>query len=156
MPSWTRNSAGMSEARRPGGLRGFARVGLVAAWAAFWINAAMFPCCEALAATFGGHPGNISQSVSDVQPAHQPDDKQTGSPVHSPDSPCGYSLGAEPAIVGEYVVPAADRSPQERFAVDAPVAAGLAAASHSANLALARAVPPRSLRLYQRTQRLLI
>lgn len=156
MPSWTRSSASTSEDGRPRGLRGFARVGLVAAWVVFWLNTALFPCCEVAAAVLGGHAGDVSQSVSAVQPAQQPGDRQTGSPVHSPDSRCAYSLSAEPTIAGEYAVPTVDRSPQEWFAVDAPVATGLAAVSHSANLALARTVPPRSLRLYQRTQRLLI
>jgi len=156
MLSWTRRSARTSEDGRTRGLRGFARVGLVAAWVAFWASAALFPCCEVAAAILGEHASDVPQSVSAVQPAHQPGDRQTGSPVPGPDSPCAYSLGAEPTIAGEYAVPTVDRSPQEWFALDAPVAAGLAAVSHSANLALARAVPPRSLRLYQRTQRLLI
>jgi hypothetical protein len=156
MLSWTRSSASTSDDARSWGLRGFARAGLVVAWAVFWLNTALFPCWEVAAAVLGGHAGNVSQSVSAVQPAHQPGDRQTGSPIHSPDSRCAYSLSAEPAIVGEYAVPTVDRSPQEWFAVDAPVATGLAAVSHSANLGLARTVPPRSLRLYERTQRLLI
>lgn len=129
---------------------------LVLGWIAFWANAALFPCCEVAAAVLGGHAGNVSPSVAVVQPAHSPDETHSGAPAHNPYSPCGYILGAEPIIVGEDVVPPADRSPEEWFATDAPIAAGLAAASHSANLAIARAVPPRSLRLYQRTQRLRI
>ena len=156
MLSWTRSSARTSEDGRPRGLRGFARVGLVAAWVALWANTALFPCCEVAAAVLGGHAGNVSQSVSVVQPAHYPDDTHSGTPVHNPGSPCGYSLSAGPTIVGEYVVPPADRSLEEGFAADAPVATRFTAIDRSANLALARAVPPRSLRLYQRTQRLLI
>jgi hypothetical protein len=46
------------------GLRGFARVILVLAWAAFWFNTALFPCCEVVAAAFGDHSDDVSQSVS--------------------------------------------------------------------------------------------
>ena len=156
MLSWTRSSAKTSEARRPRGLRGFARAGLVVAWVVFWLNASLFPCCVTIAAAFGGQAGNDSQSVSSVAPAHHPDEPHSGPPGHSPDSPCAYSLSAGPTIIGEYAVLAADRSPQGWFAVDAPVATSPTAINHVANLALARATPPRSLRLYLRTQRLLI
>ena len=57
---------------------------------------------------------------------------------------------------GEHEVLPPDRSPLEWFAVDAPIAASPTAVNHPANLALARAAPPPSLRLYQRTQRLLL
>ena len=149
----------MLEVTQPRGLRGFARVALVVGWAVFWANAALFPCCEVAAAVLAGHAGNVAQPVSAVQPAHHPDDKQSGYLVHSPDSPCGpcgCGLGAGPTLAGEYEVPAADRFPQEWFAVDVPVGASLTAINYSANPALARATLPRSLRLYRRTQRLLI
>lgn len=151
----TRNTGG-EKTGRPRRLRGFARVALVLGWVVFWLNTAFFPCCETIAAALGGHAGNVSQSVSAVQPAHHPDDTHSGPPVHSPDPPCAYSLSAGPTIVGDYEVLTSDRSPQEWFAVDTPVVTSLTAVNHSANLALARAAPPPSLRLYLRTRRLLI
>jgi hypothetical protein len=156
MLSWTRISARMSEARRPRGLRGFARVILVLAWAAFWFNTALFPCCEAVAAAFGDHSDDVSQSVSAAPPPHHSDATRSEPLDHSPDSPCGYTLNAGPPLVGEYEGLTPDRSPLEWFAVDVPVTTSLTAVNHSANLALARAAPPPSLRLYLRTQRLLI
>ena len=146
----------MSEARQPRGLRGFARVGLVAAWVVFWLNTALFPCCEVAAAVLGGHADNGSQSASAAPPLQHSAATHSEPLDHSSDSPCGYTLISESPLVGEYEVLTPDRSPLEWFAVDAPVATSLTAANKSANLALARAASPPSLRLYLRTQRLLI
>lgn len=152
---WTRSSARMSEARRPRGLRGFARVGLVA-WVVFWLNTALFPCCEVAAAVLGGHADNGSRRASAALPLHHSDATHSEPLDHSPGSPCGYTLISGRPLVGDYEGLTPDRSPLEWFAVDAPVATSLAALNHSANRALARAAPPPSLRLYLRTQRLLI
>ena len=156
MLSWTRNSAGTSEARRPRALRGFARAGLVMAWVVLWLNTLLFPCCATIAAAFDGRETNVSQSVSAMAPAHHLDDAHSAPEPHGPDLACAYSLGTGSTIVGEYVVPTADRSSQGWFAVDVSQTTSLAAINRSANLALARAAPPRSHRLYRRTQRLLI
>ena len=121
--------------------RGFARMGLVAAWAVFFLNTALFPCCEAAAAVLGGHA-----DATQAEPLEE----------HGPDAPCASSISAGPTIVGEHEVLSPDRSPVDWFAGDAPVAASLTAVNHSAILALARAAPPLSLGLYQRTQRLLL
>jgi hypothetical protein len=119
---------------------GFARMGLVAAWAVFFLNTALFPCSEVVAAVLDGH----------VDATHaEPLD-------HDPDSPCAFSLGGRPTLVGEHEVLAPDRSPLGWFAIDAPVATSPTAVNHFVNFALARAAPPPSLRLYQRTQRLLL
>jgi hypothetical protein len=156
MLSWTRSSAGTSEARRPRGLRGFARVGLVAAWVVFWLNSALFPCCEVAAAVLGGHADNGSRTASAAPPLHHSGATHSEPLDPSPDSPCGFTLISGPPLVGEYEVLTPDRPPLEWFAVDAPVAASLTTVNHSAILALARTAPPPSLRLYLRTQRLLI
>ena len=146
----------MSEARQPRGLRGFARVGLVAAWVVFWLSTALFPCCEVAAAVLGGHADNGSQSASAAPPLHPSDATHSELLDHSPDSPCGTILISASPLVGAYEVLTPDRFPMEWLAVDAPVATRLTAIDHSAHLALARAAPPPSLRLYQRTQRLLL
>lgn len=156
MVSSTRSSARMSEAGRPRGLRGFARLGLVVAWVVFWLNTALFPCCEVAAAVLGGHADNGSQSASATPPLHHSDATHSEPLDHGPDSPCGYTLLSGPPLVGEHEVLTPDRSPLAWFAVDAPVATSFTAVHHSANLALARAGPPPPLRLYRRTQRLLI
>ena len=54
--SRARSSARTSEAGRPWGLRGFARAGLLVAWLVFWLNTALFPCCEVAAAVLHGIP----------------------------------------------------------------------------------------------------
>ena len=147
----------MSTARRPRGLRGVARVGLLAAWVVFWLNTALFSCCEVAAAVLGGHVDNGSVSASAALPLQHSAAAQS-EPLHqSPDAPCGNILISGPPLVGEHEVLAHDRSPLKWFAVDAPVATSrLTIVNHPAILALARAAPPPSLRLYLRTQRLLI
>ena len=147
----------MSGAGRPRGPRGFARVGWVVAGVVFWLNTALFPCCEVAAAVLGGHADNGSRAASAALPPHHSDAKHSELMDHGPGSPCGYTLISGPPLVGEYKGPAPDRSPLERFAGDAAVATSLTAVNHAANLALARAAPPPpSLRLDLRTQRLLI
>ena len=146
----------MSEARQPRGLRGFARVGLVAAWVVFWLNTALFPCCEVVAAVLGGHADNGSRSASAAPPLQQSAATHSEPLDHGPDSPCGTILISASPLVGAYEVLTPDRFPMEWLAVDAPVATRLTAIDHSAHLALARAAPPPPPRLYLRTQRLLI
>jgi len=146
----------MSEARRPRGLRGFARVGLVVAWVVFWLNTALFPCGVVAAAVLGGHADNGPRSASAAPPLHDSDASHSGPLDHSLNSPCHYTLIPGPLLVGEYEVLTPDRSPLEWFTVDASVATSVTAVNHPAHLALARAAPPPSLRLYLRTQRLLI
>ena len=155
MFSSTRSVPGAPRARQPRGMRGFARGALVLAWVIFWINTALFPCCEAVAAAFGGHSNDVSQSASTAQPVHASDDTHSGRPDHSPDSPCGYTLSAGPTSVGMYALLAPDNSSPEWFAIDTPLAPGLAAVNNSANLAPRESHPP-PFRLYLRTRRLLI
>lgn len=101
---------------------GFAPLGLVAAWAVFILNTALLPFCEVAAAVRGGHAG-----TAHVEPPHD-----------SPDSPCGLSGGS--TVVDAYGAPSPDRSPLGWSAVEAPVAASIAAVTSSANLALARSL----------------
>ena len=156
MLSSTRSSARMSEARRSRSVGGFARTGLVLAWVMFWLNTALFPCCEVTAAVLSAHADSGSPTTSVAPPPHHSDATPSEPLNHGPDSPCGSTLSSGPPLVGEHQALTPERFPQEWFAVDTPVAASLTAVNHSANLALARAVPPPSLRLYLRTQRLLI
>ena len=146
----------MSEARQPRGMRGFARVALPLVWVVFWLNTALFPCCEVGAAVSGEHTDNGSQSASAAPPPHHSDATHSEPLDQGSDPPCGYTLISGPPLAGEYEVLTPDRSPQKWFAVDVPVATSLAAVHHPANLSLARAIPPPWLRLYLRTQRLLI
>lgn len=157
MLSWTRSSASKSEARRPRRLRGFARVGLVVGWVVFWLNTALFPCFEVAAAVLGGHADNGSLPASAASPLHDSNATYYSEPLdHSSDAPCGYTIISGPPTVGEHEALTSDRSHLEWLAVDAPAATGLAAVNGSANVTLAGADPPPSLRLYLRTQRLRI
>ena len=146
----------MSEARKPRGLRRFARVGMLAAWTMFCPNTALFPCGEVAAAVFGGHADNGSQSASAAPLLHHTGATHSESLGHSPDSPCGDALISRLPLVGAYEGLTPDRFPLEWFAVAAPVATGITAVNRPAILALAQAAPPPSPRLYLRTQRLLI
>ena len=155
--SATRSITGVSDTRRPPGSHGFARAVLVLAWTAFWLNTALFPCCEALAAAFGDHSDDVSQSAAAAQPAHHPDETHSECPHHSAGSPCGHIFDAVPAINAVDAGGATDRFNLEWFAIDVSTVAGLTAVNHSANLApreYQSAPPP--FRLYLRTQRLLI
>ena len=132
-----------------------ARVALVFAWVVFWFNTALFPCCEAFASTFGDHSDNVSHSVSASQPAHHSDEAHSEQPHHSPDSPCGHSLNAGPAINGEYAGLPTNRVHLEWFAMDVSSSVGLMVVNHSEILAPREPHPP-PFRLYLRTRRLLI
>lgn len=146
----------MSGARPLRDLRRFARAGLVSAWVVFWLNSALFPCCEVTAAVLGGHADNASQVASALAPAHHSDAAHS-EPLHdSPESPCSDTLTSTPPVAAAYEGLTPDRLTLQWFAVAAPVSAGFADVTHPANFALARAAPPPSLRLYLRTQRLLI
>ena len=150
-----RSNVGVSETRRPRGLRRTARAALVLAWVIFWLNTALFPCCEALAAAFGDHSDRVSHSASASQPAHHSDETHSEQPHHSPGSPCGHSLNAGPAINGEYAGLPTDRVHLEWVAMDMSSSVGLTVVNHSEILAPREPHPP-PFRLYLRTLRLLI
>lgn len=155
--SATRSITGAPDIGRPCRPHGFARVILVLAWAAFWFNAALFPRCEALAAAFGDHPGDLSQTASAARPAHHSVETQSECPHHSPGSPCGHTFDAGPAINEADAGPPTNRVNPEWFAIDVSAVAGLTAVNQSANLApRAYHSPPPPVRLYLHTQRLLI
>ena len=156
MFSSTRSIARVSGTKRPRS-RFRSSHAMVLAWFVFWLNTALFPCCEAFSAAFGGHSESISQSVPAAQPAHHSDESNSGDPRHSPESPCDYALNAGPAIIdGESAALPTDRVQLAWFAIDTSVAPALTAV----NLAAHRVpreyhLPPQS-RLYLHTQRLLI
>ena len=150
-------SAGGKDAERPRRLRGLARAGLIAAWGVFWLNTALFPCCEVTAAVLGGHADAAMQSPASAPPPHHADSTHSEPLGQSPDAPpCGDTLSSDPPLAGEVEVRTPERSSLEWFAVDAPVAASFTSVHRIASFALARASPSSSLRLHLRTQRLLI
>ena len=156
MFSSMRSVTGESEARRPQSPHRYTRVILMLAWAVFWLNSALLPCCEVVAAALGGHADNGSQSISAAQPAHHSDTTHSEPLEHSTDSPCGDTLVSGIPIVGGYEVLTPDRSPLDWFAVDVRVATSLTAITHSTNLVPREYPPPPPFRLYLHTQRLLI
>ena len=149
-------STGGQEAKRLRGLRGSAHAGLIAAWVVFWLNTALFPCCEVTAAVLGGQADSAMQSPSSTPSPHHSDAPHTEPLDHGPDAPCGDTLSANPPLVGENEVRTPERSSLEWFAIDAPVATSFTSVQRAANFALARASPPPPLRPHLRTQRLLI
>ena len=157
MLSSTRYSIRISEAGRPRGLRGFARVGLVMAWTVFWLSTAIFPCCESIAALVAGdHLDEVTQSDSADPQVHQSGDVHAEGPERDPYAPCEHALGAGPVLVGEPAVLTPDRFPLHWLAVEEQIAPGLTTAAHRPSLALPQADPPPPPRFYLRTQRLLI
>lgn len=155
MPT-TRFLGRTSATRLPRGRGRFARVALVMAWIAFWLNAAIFPCCEAIAAVVGGdHAIEEAQSNATTPHAHLSGGAHSEGLGHDPYSPCEHALGAEPALVGEQEVLATDRFPLHWVAVEEHFSHGPTVGSHRPSFALPRAAPP-PLGFYQRSQRLLI
>ncbi len=149
-------SAGRKEAEQPRGLRRVARAGLIAAWGVFWLNTALFPCCEVIAAVLGGHADAAMQSHASAPSSHHTDSTHSELLDHGSDAPCGDTLSANPPLSSEKNERTPERSSLEWFAVDAPVAASFTSVHRNASFAIARASPPLSLRLHLRTQRLLI
>ena len=151
-----RSFTGESGARRPQGSHRFTRIILVLAWAVFWLNTALLPCCEVAAAVLGGPADNGSQSVPNTQSAHHSVAMHSEPLEHSPGSPCGQTLIAGPQLAGNHELLTPYRSLVEWFAVAASAAPDLRAVNHAAYLAPRDYHPPPPFRLYLHTQRLLI
>ena len=157
MFSPTRSIARISGTKRPRGRFQSVHV-MVLAWVVFWVNTALFPCCDAFAAAFDHHSEDVSQSVSAAEPAHHSDDPHSERLHHSPESPCDYALSAGPAIIdGAYVaLLPTDHIQLVWVAITTPVAPDLTATNHAANRVPREYHPPPQSRLYLHTQRLLI
>lgn len=140
---------------KPRGLRGAARAAMIAAWVVFWLNTALFPCCEVIAAVLGGHADSAMQTSTSAPPSHHSDSTHSDPPHHGPDAPCDETLSANPLLSGENAARTPERSSVEWSAIDAPVNARFAP-TRAESFALARAWPPPLLRPHLRTQRLLI
>jgi hypothetical protein len=151
----TRTIAANSGAGPPRGPRGFARAIPLLAWAAFWFNLALFPCCDVVAAAFASHSDGVSQSASAAEPFHHLDGGHSEHPHQGPDSPCGHLLGAGPISSGANELAATQAPVPEWFAIDTSLATVTQAVHQSAILAPREPHPP-PLRLYLRTRRLLI
>lgn len=141
--------------RTPFGILG--RVSLVAAWAAFWLGTALFPCCEAIAAALADQHGTVVHQSAEASPHaempgqahHDYPDGPTGSACHSPN-------GSGSAVVGESAQASLDR-----LIHDVPaMAAGFWPAStdgpQHTQAAIARTARLPPLGFHQRTRRLLI
>jgi hypothetical protein len=154
--SSTRSITGVSDTRLPLRQCKSARMILVLAWVVFWLNTALFPCCEAFAVAFDDHADDVSQSVPAAAQAHHSGETQVESPHHKPDSPCDYTLHAGSVINGEHAGPATDRIQLESVAIYIAFAVWPPVTNRSAKLAPHDFHPPPPFRLYLHTQRLLI
>ena len=133
-------------------LRRLARVTVVLAWIVFWLNTALFPCCEAVAAGLGGQPP--MQAVSGTHPAHASGETHPDHPDDSHNSPCGVVVSAAPATLGQADVLSA---PQPDIVSTAPGAAiSLLPAADSTSTAIPDPAPPPKVPLYLRELRILL
>ena len=139
-----------SATRRPRGQRGFARVVVILAWVAFWANTAFFPCCEAIAASFGDQ--SAAQVVSDAHPAHDTDETHTPHPEHSPHPPCGHVVSAAPADFSQAAMLAVEHPELAPITLGATISL-LPAADRTSRLT-AYATPPPKVPLYLRDLRI--
>lgn len=130
---------------------------LVLAWAAFWLNTALIPCCEAFATIPEDHASVIVHAITTAEQTHATHDAPVEAPHHAPDSPCGPSLYGGPATNGEQVGLPSERVDLQWDATYLFFANSLFAKHQTANFAQVVYDPwPRKTRLYLQTQRLLI
>ena len=127
--------------------RPFARPVMVLAWLAFWLNTALFPCCQALAADFGGHSENIAKSIALNHLLKDCGDEHAGTPdQENPHSPCSSFVSASPAAITQAISPAADHTLWQPIAPTAVVS--LIPAAPNFATPLPRFDPPPPVRLY--------
>ncbi len=128
------------------------------AWLTFWLNTALFPCCEALAAALEEHIEDRSQSVPVAGHAQHPEATHVERANNVPDAHCDSEISAGPAINGEFAGLLADRGHVEWDAVHASAIARPFAADVSVEPAARDYLPPppARVRFYLRTQRLRI
>lgn len=141
--------------RRPVRRCRIARVALVFAWVVFWVNTALFPCCEALAAAFDGHSDSAAHATAAAGPAHHSGGSHTERQDQNPSPHCA-TLNEAPAIDGVYAAPLTERVDLEWLAIATPLVLTLTTVNQSASLAPSDYLPPPPFRRYLRTQRLLI
>lgn len=139
-----------SETRRLRGQHVFARAVVVFAWALFWLNAAFFPCCEAIAAGVGNQPA--AHADSDAHPAHGSDEKHSDHPDHSPHPPGCQSVSAGPATVSQAAVLAADHP--EFMSITPGATISVLPAAVTAFRLTAYSTPPPQIPLYLRDLRI--
>ena len=139
-----------SGTRRPDRQRGVARVVVVLAWLAFWLNTALSPCCEAIAAGIGDQPA--PQAVSDAHPAHNHDETHTDSSDQGPNPPCGHVVSAVPADFAQAAVFAAEH--QNFVTITPDSISALFPAVASALSLFAYSTPPPQIQLYLRDLRI--
>ena len=145
-----------SGATRALGQRRSARLVLVAAWVAFWLNTALFPCCEALAAALVGHSDIPSQLAIGKGPPHDSGETHAAHVHHNQSIPCKTNVKSVSAISGTYALMPADHFHPVLLLSEGFVVADLRPLDHSAIRAPRNYHPPPPFRLYLQTQRLLI
>lgn len=136
-------------------ISGVARAGLIVGWLVFWLNAALFPCCDAMAAILSGHAEGGMRPSSSASSSPHPEYENSESSDQCPDAPCGEKLGSVPVPAGKFEVNPPDRSPAVRIAADLAVAMPVEHVFRAPKIGVSRA-PPSSLRHYLRTRRLRI
>lgn len=124
---------------------------MVLAWVTFWLNTALFPCCEAFAAAFDDHSDDETQTVSASVHIHDGDEPRSEHSHHNPGPPCSHAFSAGPAINGEYAGLPAYRVELAGYAVLVPRSFIVIALTQSVVLALRDyhpAPPPATVSLY--------
>jgi len=149
-------STGPADARGPLRRPRVAQVALLLGWTAFWINAALFPCCVALATVHDEQSGARSESALATQPARNTDMAVGETTHHDLLSLCDYALESGVQTSGAYPAPATNPVQSDWLATGPSIVAGLTAANHSSTFAPRKYQIPPPLRLYLHTQRLLI
>ena len=150
-----RNTIRKPGASRPLRRRSSAHLVLVMAWLAFWLNTALFPCCEALAEALTEHADTPSQSATGERIPHQSNEVHAEHLNPDPSMPCEETVRSVAAIPDAYaqLTPTFDL---ELLAITGSVGIDVRAPDHSAIRAPRNYNPPPPFRIYQRTQRLLI
>ena len=133
------------------------RVSLLIAWAAFWLGTALFPCCEAIAAALGDHPGAVVHQSAEASPhTEMPGEAHHDCPDGSPGTPCHSLHGSGSAVVGESATASLDRLAHDVPAMAARVWPASADGRQTTQASIPPPALPPPLGFHQRTRRLLI
>jgi len=145
-----------TRAMRPLNQRSSGRLVLLAAWLAFWLNTALFPCCEVLAAALVGHSEVLSQATIDGRGPH-PSHEAYAEHLHEGKSlPCAENGRLASAIAGAYAQLPEEPSLLQWFAIESSASADLRKLARASIASPLNYHSPPPVRVYRQTQRLLI
>ena len=137
--------------------RRFANTALILGWTAFWLSAALSPCCDAFAEALNGHLQVATQTTGAAQAAAGSQVSDSAPVHHEAASDCVSILDPEPPSAGEYASFPTDHLYIDCSARDVLITFALTGVTQARLFALRDYHPPPPTgRIYLRTLRILI